>query len=197
MLNFAMPKGRLFEGVKNLLKRAGFEVEMDAGDRILTSLSGWINFTLLKVHDIPVWVERGVADLGIVGSDILRETKPDVFELLDLKIGRCRLSLASLPDTKLEGKIKIATKFPNLTSELLGKEFELIKLEGSVETAPLTGLADAIVDLVSTGETLRKNGLVEVKVLAKFSAYLIANRVSYKLKYNEIKGVLDRIRCLC
>ena len=198
-LNIALSRGRVFDEEIELLRKAGFELRF--GERELSAKVEDKTFWFIKPQDVPVWVESGVADLGMVGLDIIREKRYDVLELLDLGIGKCRFSLAS-PKEKSDieelknGKVVIATKFPNLTKKFAEKifpDFSVIELKGSVEIAPHVGLSDIIADLVSTGKTLKENDLVEIKKLAEFSTYLICNRTSFVLKYKEIEEFLLKI----
>lgn len=194
-LRIALSKGRLLDEELELLNRIGLKIEI--GERGLSFETETFSFWLIKPYDVPTWVESGVVDLGIVGLDVVRETVKDVLELMDLGIGRCRFSLAcreELLETDYKSKrVLIATKFPNLTRQYVSKifrDFEIIHLHGSVEIAPQAGLAHFITDLVSTGKTLKENNLVEVSVLCEISAYLIANRTSFIVKYGEIDKFL-------
>ncbi len=196
-LKIALSKGKILEEELQLLLKCKINVKFS--ERELKSDYGNLSFWLLKPQDVPIWVESGVVDLGIVGLDILRENAYDVLELMDLGIGKCRLSLACKKELKdkieklKEQKVIIATKFPNLTSRFVKDifpEFEIIHLHGSVELAPIAGLSFIISDLVSTGKTLKENGLVEFKVLEKFSAYLICNRNSFITKYTSIENLI-------
>lgn len=188
-LKVALSKGRIQDEELELFEKIGIRVNFP--QRELKCDTENFIFWLIKPQDVPTWVESGVVDFGVVGLDIIRETKKDVLELMDLQIGKCRFSLAS-NENKLKGKTEhgkvfIATKFPNLTKEYCAqvfRDFEIIHLHGSVEVAPQVGLADYITDLVSTGRTLKENNLVEVKVFFDSSAYLIANRTSFIVKYD-------------
>lgn len=200
-INVALSRGRIFDEEIELLKKAGFELKF--GERELSAKSGNITFWFIKPQDVPVWVESGVADLGMVGLDIIREKKYDILELIDLGIGKCRFSFAGpkekadeIEKMKSKKRVVIATKFPNLTkkfAEEIFPEFSIVELRGSVEIAPHVGLSDIIADLVSTGKTLKENGLIEIKKLADFSTYLICNRNSFILKYKEIEKFLIKI----
>ena len=155
-----------------------------------------LSFILAKPVDVPTYVEYGVADVGVVGKDVLLEEDRDVYELLDLKISLCRLSIAGLPDWKPTFSPRVATKFPRLTSAYFrerGQQVEVIKLNGSIELAPLVGLADRIVDIVSTGRTLKENGLVELEKMMDISSRLIANRVSYRMQSKAIEELVSRL----
>ena len=160
-------------------------------------------YVTTRPSDVPTYVESGAADVGIVGKDVLRERRPDVYELIDLGFGGCRMVYATLAGDDptpgvLEhlGAVRVATKYPECTREHFlstGREAEVIKVNGSVELAPLTGLADGIVDLVATGRTLRENGLVEREPIFDSSARLVANRVSHKLRAGEIDALTGRL----
>ncbi len=195
-LTIAMPKGRILKEALGLLHNAGIDVPTHIADsRKLTvklPVEG-LSFFLAKPTDVPTYVEYGVADLGIVGKDVLLEEGRDVYELLDLQISPCRISIAALPDWQPVLHPRVATKYPRLTERYfrgLGQQVEVIRLNGSVELAPLIGLADRIVDVVSTGQTLKENGLVELKQITSVTARLIANRGSYRMKRNAI-GILE------
>lgn len=193
-LSFALSKGRIKDEEIEFFKNIGLQVNFP--QRELKCETEDFIFWLIKPQDVPTWVESGVVDFGVVGLDVIRETKKDVLELMDLQIGKCRFSLAC--DEKKIGKILydkvyVATKFPNLTREYCSKifrDFEIIHLHGSVEVAPQVGLADYITDLVSTGRTLRENNLVELRVLFESSAYLIANRNSFIVRYDLVENFL-------
>lgn len=195
-LTIAMPKGRILEEALQLLRHAGLEVPAHFTDsRKLTVVipEAGLSFFLAKPSDVPTYVEYGAADLGIVGKDVLLEETRDVYELLDLQISPCRISVASLPDWRPVLYPRIATKYPRLTDRYfrnLGQQVEVIKLNGSVELAPLIGLADRIVDVVSTGRTLQENGLVERERITPVTSRLIANRGSYRMKGAAI-GMLE------
>lgn len=155
-----------------------------------------MEFIMAKPVDVPTYVEYGVADIGVVGKDVLLEEKRDVYELLDLGIARCRMSVIGLPDWEPGIQQRVATKYPNVASQYFreqGKQVEVIKLNGSIELAPLIGLADRIVDMVETGQTLRENGLVEMERIFEITSRLIANRVSYRMKNSEIQAVCDAL----
>jgi len=147
--------------------------------------------------DVPTYVEHGVADLGIAGKDVMLEKERDVYELLDLKISKCRLSVAGLPNTKMNDVApKVATKYPNVAAAYFreqGEQVEIIKLNGSIELAPIIGLSDRIVDIVSTGRTLKENGLVEYEKIVDITSRLIANPVSYRMKDARISEMVDRL----
>ncbi|KQU57669.1 ATP phosphoribosyltransferase [Rossellomorea marisflavi] len=199
-LTIAMPKGRIFEEAVELLRRAGYNLppEFDDSRKLIIEVPAEdLRFILAKPMDVPTYVEHGVADLGIAGKDVMLEEERDVYELLDLRISDCYLAVAGLPDTKMsEVAPKIATKYPNVASSYFreqGEQVEIIKLNGSIELAPLIGLADRIVDIVSTGRTLKENGLVEFETIVDITSRLIVNPVSYRMKDEKIEDLVDRL----
>jgi len=202
-LRIALAKGRLFELALERFARAGVRPAGDAGRKLLmpTSDDG-IEFLSVKPGDVPVYVESGAADLGVTGTDVLREGNPDVLEPLELGFGHCRLSVAvpaNAPWPELPGGItpRIATKYPRLTREHFaaqGRAVDVIQINGSVEVAPLLGLSHWIVDLVDTGRTLQENGLVERDVILRASAVLVANRASQKLKLDAHLRLLELLQ---
>ena len=200
----AVPKGRVLEQLGARLEKAGIPTSaLTAKSRKLVredDESG-LSWLLLKPDDVPTYVEYGVADLGIVGRDVLMERDYDVLAPVDLDIGKCRMMVCGLPKASLEGKrerpLRVATKFPHMAERHFrarGTPVELIFCQGSVELAPLTGLADVIVDLVETGETLRQNGLVTLEKIADISSVVIANRAGLKLRRTTIDPILDALR---
>ncbi len=200
MLTFAMPKGRIFKEALLLLEKAGFEIpdEFVKSSRKLTIAlpEAGLSFFLAKPTDVPTYVEYGVADLGIVGKDVLLEEERDVYELLDLKISPCRLSVAGKPDWKPPLYPRVATKYPQIAERYFkekGQQVEVIFLNGSVELAPIVGLADRIVDIISTGQTLKENGLVELEEITTITSRLIANRASYRMKSKRIMSLYERL----
>lgn len=199
-LTIAMPKGRIFDEAAELLRRAGFELppEFDDSRKLIIDVENEnFRFILAKPMDVATYVEHGVADLGIAGKDVLLEEERDVYELLDLKISGCYLAVAGLPDTKMNDVApKIATKYPNIAAAYFreqGEQVEIIKLNGSIELAPLIGLADRIVDIVSTGRTLKENGLVEYETITTVTSRLIVNPVSYRIKDERISDLIKRL----
>ncbi len=156
-----------------------------------------MEFIMAKPVDVPTYVEYGVADIGVVGKDVLMEDERDVYELLDLGIARCRMSVIALPDWQPVVHPRVATKYPRVASQYFrerGQQVEVIKLNGSIELAPLIGLADRIVDMVETGQTMRENGLVELEEMFAVTSRLIANRVSYRMKNQAIQALCDRLQ---
>jgi ATP phosphoribosyltransferase len=205
-LKLAVPRGSLFKDSLDMLQRIGFDVgELRANDRKLTFEVGEGRIIIAtRPSDVPTYVEYGAADAGIVGKDVLLEHKRNVYELLDLGYGACRVVYATPSDRDPEddelkhlGVMRVATKFPNITRayfEGLGKQVEIIELRGSIELAPQVDLAEGIVDLTASGETLRENNLVERAGIAVCTARLIANRVSYKLKAGMINELARRLK---
>lgn len=203
-MTLALPKGRLLRPALELLDRMGID-GVDAASRklIFADERRGLRILILKPSDIPAYVEYGAADLGIVGKDILLEQEPDVYEPLDLGFGFCRLVVAEpeelwrRDDPAKWSWVRVATKYPNLTERYFserGIQVELIRLDGSVELAPLVGLADRIVDLVQSGETLRANGLVEVAEILRSTARLIVNRASLKTGYGAISALIEAMK---
>ncbi|MEE8125387.1 MAG: ATP phosphoribosyltransferase [Nitrospirales bacterium] len=203
-ITIALSKGKLLTPTLALFRQAGYTAyHVKENDRRLI----WEypehghRVLIVRPSDVPAYVEYGAADLGVVGKDVLLEQSPDVYEPVDLGLGRCKLVVAKpngrTPSQRLSSKLRVATKYPNITERffnLQGLPVELIKLYGSIELAPLVGLADRIVDLVETGKTLKANNLVEDEVIAWSSARLIVNRASMKLKHTEIAALMARIK---
>ena len=203
-LTIALPKGKLLGPVLHLLKQAGYHSPgLSVESRKLTFACSSQNATFLIVRptDVPTYVEHGAADVGVVGKDVLLEQGSDVYEPLDLKVGACRISVAALqgrasPD-RWSSKIRVATKYPNVTERYFnqrGVPVEIVKLYGSIELAPIVGLADRIVDLVETGSTLRAHDLAEVEVITTSTARLIVNRASLKLKHAPLMALIEQLR---
>jgi ATP phosphoribosyltransferase/ATP phosphoribosyltransferase regulatory subunit len=205
-LKLAVPRGALFEGTAGLLERAGIEIGDLRGDsRALIFDGGSIELVTMRPSDVPTYVEAGAADVGITGKDVLLEQSDRLaYELLDLGYGECRMVLAgrrgdrSLDEEERRlGAMRIATKYPRIAErhfEEAGRRAEVIEVKGSVELAPLSGLADGIVDLVATGRTLAENGLEVREEIATSTARLIANRVSHKLRAEEVDDLVERLR---
>jgi ATP phosphoribosyltransferase len=195
-----LPKGRLFEPARDLLGRAGVVIDHDqdvSRRLVFDDAAGVYSFVALKPVDIPVYVEAGALDAGIVGTDILREQSSDVNEPLDLRIGLCRLVVAGKErQNGGSGYLRVATKYPRTAESHFRSRNEhvhIVRLDGSVEIAPLLGLADVIVDLVETGRTLRENGLVILQEVSSVSAKLIVNRTSMKLKAPILGGLISQL----
>jgi ATP phosphoribosyltransferase len=203
-LTVALPKGRLLDPALQLLSSIGIQgLEADTRRLLLSDAERDLRVIFLKPVDIPTYVEYGAADLGIVGKDILAEQQPDVYEPVDLGFGFCRLVVAEPRDlwerddpTKWSW-VRVATKYPTLTERYFserGIQVEMIRLDGSIELAPLVGLAERIVDLVQSGETLRANGLVEVAEIMTSTARLIVNRASLKTEHTRVNALITAMR---
>ena len=203
-VTIALSKGKLLPPTLALFRQAGYSgYHVQDGDRrlILEFPDHGHRVLIVRPSDVPVYVEYGAADLGVVGKDVLLEQTPDVYEPVDLGLGVCKLVVAKpngqTPIQRLSSKLRVATKYPNMTERFFnqqGSPVELIKLYGSIELAPLVGLADRIVDLVETGKTLKANNLVEEEIIAWSSARLIVNRASLKMKHAMVTEVLTRIK---
>lgn len=203
-ITIALSKGKLLSPTLALFRQAGYPAyHVDESDRrlILEYPEHGHRVLIVRPSDVPVYVEYGAADLGVVGKDVLLEQSPDVYEPLDLGLGVCKLVVAKpngqSPIQRLSSKLRVATKYPKITERFFNQQglpVELIKLYGSIELAPLVGLADRIVDLVETGETLKANHLVEEEIIAWSSARLIVNRASLKLKHAVVTEVIARIK---
>lgn len=201
-LTIAIAKGRLQTDALALLGRAGLRLadEPHLSRRLaIEDESGSYRFIFIKPADVPVYVEHGIADCGIVGRDVLLESEADLLQPLTLGIGRCRVVVAA-PNSNLSdgfGMLRVATKYPRIAARHFGEHgqpVEIIQLSGSVELAPVLGLADCIVDLVETGATLRENGLQIVEVIAESSARFVVNRASYQLKAEFVSSLIDALR---
>lgn len=204
MINIALPKGRLGEKAYKILEDAGYGCPGVLGDSrrlVFENEERGVRYYWVKPSDVAIYTERGAADIGIAGKDILLEQRTDVYELLDLGIGRCRMAVAAKRDfTDDTAKtLKVATKFPNIAEKYYldqGRDIDIIKLNGSIELAPLLGLSDVIVDIVETGTTLKENDL-EVKAdIVNISAMLISNKVSFRFKNREITELTRSIYVL-
>ena len=202
MLNIALPKGRLGEKAYGVLAQAGYpcpEVLMDNRKLTFENEAAGVRYFWVKPSDVAVYVERGATDLGIAGSDILTEYRPDVYELLDLRMGRCRMCVAGPKDFADDHAhtLRVATKFPSIARSYYNarsREIDLIHLNGSIELAPILGLSDVIVDIVETGKTLRENGLAVLDEIMPISARLIANKSSDKFKGAQIRRLIEQVR---
>ncbi|MBI2822172.1 MAG: ATP phosphoribosyltransferase [Acidobacteria bacterium] len=197
MIVLALPKGRILEGAVSFLAACGIEPppEISTTRKLqLASLDGEYRFILVKPIDVPTYVEYGVADAGICGTDVLVEQSPDVHQPLDLRFGRCRMVLAGKPGAPQHSPARIATRYPSTAEHFFrqrGEAVEVIALSGSVELAPVLGLAEQIVDLVETGNTLRENGLVEIEEIMQCTARLVINRASFHTRQPEINRLLE------
>lgn len=194
MINVALPKGRLGEQVYDIFERAGYgcpSIKEKNRKLIFENPEAGVSYFWVKPSDVAIYVERGAADIGVAGKDILLEYTPDVYELADLNIGKCRMCVAGKKDFRdhTARPLKVATKFPNIARGYYSsqsREIDIIKLNGSIELAPLLGLSDVIVDIVETGKTLLENNLVPFETIVPISARLISNKVSYKFKNSPI-----------
>lgn len=207
-LSVALPKGRLFDPAVEMFKQLGLvNIELKESSRqlILTDEKSQMKFIIVRAQDIPTYVEHGAADFGIVGKDVLLEKASDVYQPLDLKFGYCRLSIAGPKkmaksdfwDELLHRHVRVATKFPNLAKKYFtskGIQAEFIKLYGSIELAPLTGLADLIVDIVDTGKTLKANGLIEIDPMLEVSSWLIVNKVSLSTEFERVDQIIKGLQ---
>lgn len=194
----AVSKGRTVKALIPLLERGGYDPRaLAADDRSLVRDMPGLRFLLLKADDVPTYVEHGAADAGICGRDVLREHDSDLLVPLDLGIGRCRMVVAARPGGPREEMPRVATKYPRTASAHFAArrvQADIISLAGSVELAPAVGLADMIVDLVETGETLRQNGLVILEEVARVTTVLAVNRAAYKLRRAELGALVERLR---
>lgn len=199
-LTIALSKGRIMQDTLRLLQQAGIPVPEDLEESrklILESPDGRYRYILAKPVDVPTYVEYGVADLGIVGKDVLLEAERDLYELLDLGIGVCRMCVCGLPGGRGGSVSRVASKYPRIATEYFrsqGQQVEVVYLNGSVELAPLIGLAERIVDLVETGRTLEENGLVIHEVIVPISTRVVANRMSFRLKSEQINHLVEGLR---
>ncbi|MTI80145.1 MAG: ATP phosphoribosyltransferase [Firmicutes bacterium] len=204
-ITFAIPKGTLFKPSIKLLETAGLNCDLlkaDSRQLLFTDETQGVRYIICRPTDIPTFVEYGSADLGLVGKDTIVEQQKDVYELLDLKFGGCRFVVAvpeRRKDSTLEqlGRARVATKFPRVAEEYFrsrGMQMEIIKLHGNVELAPIVGLAEMIVDIVSTGRTLRENNLVPIADVMNSTARLIANRVSHQYKAERLNAIIEEFR---
>ncbi|MEN6338807.1 MAG: ATP phosphoribosyltransferase [Clostridiaceae bacterium] len=201
IVSVALPKGRLGEQAYSLMARAGYDCPALLEDnRKLTfenELAG-VRYFWVKPSDVAIYVERGAADVGIAGKDVLLECAPDLYELLDLGIGKCSMCVAGFSGFRDDHArtLRVATKFPSIARTYftgLGREIDVIKLNGSIELAPILGLSDVIVDLVETGKTLAENGLAVLETISPISARLIANKASFKFKEEEIETLRAKL----
>ena len=204
MITIALAKGRLAEKAVELLEEIGIdcsEIKESSRKLIFYSKDRAVRFIMVKPSDVPTYVEHGAADIGIAGKDTLLEEGKSLYEMLDLKFGKCRLVVAGYPEKRdlwiTHAHTRVATKYPNIARKFFskrGETIEIIKLNGSVELGPLTGLSDVIVDIVESGRTLAENGLEVLEEICPVSAWLAVNRVSLKTKRGEITRIIDGIR---
>ncbi len=202
MLNIALPKGRLGEKVYALFEKAGFEcpsIKENNRKLIFENPEKGVRYFWVKPSDVSIYVERGAADIGVCGKDILTEYAPDVYELLDFKTGVCRMAVAAPKGFYDNGQttLKVATKFVHCAKAFYaskGRDIDIIKLNGSIEIAPILGLSDVIVDIVETGTTLKENDLEVIEEIFPISARLIANKASFKFKTQAIEKLLEELQ---
>ena len=201
MLNIALPKGRLGEKVYAMFEAAGFEcpsIKEQNRKLIFENEAVGVRYFWVKPSDVAIYVERGAADIGVAGKDILLEYEPDVYELFDLDIGKCRMAVAAKNDFRDDPQktLRVATKFSNIARNYYaaqGRDIDIIHLNGSIEIAPILGLSDVIVDIVETGTTLKENNLSVFETIVPISARLIANKASYKFKSEPIEAILQSL----
>lgn len=201
MLNVALPKGRLGEKVYAMFEKAGFEcpsIKENNRKLIFENEEVGVRYFWVKPSDVAIYVERGAADVGVAGKDILLEYEPDVYELLDLDIGKCRMAVAAMENFRddTQQTLRVATKFTNIARQHYlskGRDIDIIHLNGSIEIAPILGLSDVIVDIVETGTTLKENQLEVFETIVPISARLIANKANYKFKAQQIEKIVAEI----
>lgn len=201
MLNIALPKGRLGEKVYSIFEKAGFpcpSIKENNRKLIFENEELSLRYFWVKPSDVAIYVERGAADIGVAGKDILLEYEPDIYELLDLNLGKCRMAVAAKADFRdnPQKTLRVATKFANIAKNYytsLGRDIDIIHLNGSIEIAPILGLSDVIVDIVETGTTLKENNLTVRETIVPISARLIANKASFKFKNEQIETVMNNL----
>ncbi len=202
MLNVALPKGRLGEKVYAMFESAGYEcpsIKENNRKLIFENKEKQIRYFWVKPSDVAIYVERGAADIGVAGKDILLEYSPDVYELLDLNLGKCDMAVAAPNDFHDDGEktLRVATKFTKIAADYyskLGREIDIIKLNGSIEIAPILSLSDVIVDIVETGTTLKENNLSVLTKFLPISARLISNKSSFNFKNAQIEDIVNSIK---
>lgn len=201
MLNVALPKGRLGEKVYAMFEKAGFEcpsIRETNRKLIFENREKGVRYFWVKPSDVSIYVERGAADIGVAGKDILLEYEPEVYELLDLNIGKCRMAVAAPKDFRddFQRTLRVATKFSNIAQTYynsMGRDIDMIHLNGSIEIAPILGLSDVIVDIVETGTTLKENNLEVRETIVPISARLIANKTSFRFKSEMIENLVREL----
>ena len=202
MINVALPKGRLGEKVYAMFEAAGYEcpsIKENNRKLIFENPEKGIRYFWVKPSDVSIYVERGAADIGVAGKDILLEYEPDVYELLDLNLGKCRMAVAAKKGFHDDGErtLKVATKFQNIAKQFYAahsRDIDIIKLNGSIEIAPILGLSDVIVDIVETGTTLKENDLEVVDTIIPISARLIVNKPAFRFKTAEIEAITEKMK---
>ena len=205
VINIALPKGRLGEKVYDMFEKAGFDCpSIKENNRKLTfeNEEKGIRFFWVKPSDVAIYVERGAADIGIAGKDILLEYRPNVYELLDLGIGKCRMAVAAKSNFRDNPSktLRVATKFTNIAREYYAgkcRDIDIIHLNGSIELAPILGLSDVIVDIVETGKTLLENDLIPYETIVPISARVIANKANFKFKGDRIEEIVEGLASIC
>jgi len=205
MINVALPKGRLGDKVYKMFEAAGYPCpSMDDNNRklIFENQGAGVRYFWVKPSDVSIYVERGAADIGVAGKDILMEYCPDVYELLDLNVGKCRMAVAGKKDFKDNSTktLRVATKFKNIAREYYSRQcrdIDIIKLNGSIELAPILNLSDVIVDIVETGTTLKENDLQAFETIFPISARLISNKASFKFKSRQIESLRSQLKLQC
>jgi len=201
-LIIALPKGRLGDDTIKILNSVGYPNLMDSNSRklIFEDLENQITYMFIKPVDVLTYVVNGIADIGIIGKDVLMEKKPDLYELLNLSFGKCMFAIAGFNDQENMQKdeiLRVATKYPNVAKEyfsLKNQDIEIFELNGSVELGPIVNLSDVIVDIVETGSTLKANGLEVIEKMYDISARLISNKASYRFKRNQIQSLINRLK---
>lgn len=201
IINVALPKGRLGEKVYDMFEKAGFEcpsIKEKNRKLIFENAEKGVRYFWVKPSDVAIYVERGAADIGVAGKDILLEYEPDVYELVDLNIGKCRMAVAAPKDFRdnPQKTLRVATKFSNIAQTYynsIGRDIDMIHLNGSIEIAPILGLSDVIVDIVETGSTLKENNLEVKESIVPISARLIANKTSFRFKSETIEKIANAI----
>ena len=204
MLKIALPKGRMGDKVYAMFESIGYpcrEIKEDNRKLVFRSDNGEVSYVLVKPSDVTVYVERGAADIGVVGKDVMLETRPDVYEILDLNIGKCRIAVAGKVGFKDDPSLalRVATKYPHIAKkyyESLGRKIDIIELHGSIELAPILDMSDVIVDIVETGATLKENDLCVYSVIGESSARLIANKSAYNLGGDMIRSIAAKLEAL-
>lgn len=205
IINVALPKGRLGENVYDIFDKAGYSCPsiLETNRKLIfESEENSIRYFWVKPSDVAIYVERGAADIGVAGKDILLEYEPDVYELLDLNMGKCRMCVAGPKGFRdnTARALRVATKFPNIAKQYYAsqsRQIDIIKLNGSIELAPILKMSDVIVDIVETGTTLKENNLAVLEEILPISARLISNKVSYKFKNKEIMELCESINSVC
>ena len=201
MLNVALPKGRLGEKVYAMFEKAGFpcpSIRENNRKLIFENEEAGVRYFWVKPSDVAIYVERGAADIGVAGKDILLEYEPDIYELLDLGLGKCRMAVAARAGFRddLQRTLRVATKFSNIAANYYlskGRDIDIIHLNGSIEIAPILGLSDVIVDIVETGTTLKENDLTVMETIVPISARLIANKAGYQFKGSCIDELVQKL----